>query len=57
MKVKMTLSIGYSNAGQEEIVEVDDDSTENDLAEDWQNWINNYIDGGWEIIEKGEQKI
>ena len=58
MKVKMMLGIGYSNANQEEIIDVDDDDynacetqedKDNLLHEYWVDWSNNYIDGGWVI--------
>ncbi len=59
--LKVTLSIGYSNAGQEDIIEVDDDELsecENDEEREelcegyWKDWSDNYIDGGYELIEE-----
>jgi hypothetical protein len=51
MKVKFTLSIGLGGK-QEEIIEFDDDTTEDDLDCAWKDWAWNYIDGGPHIIEQ-----
>jgi hypothetical protein len=55
IKVTFNLSIGFLNAertGDFEF-EVEDNATDeeinNTLEEYWQDWIWNYIDGGWEI--------
>ena len=54
-KFKVSLSIGFENATQLDTLEVSDDElaeceTEEDreklLNEYWQDWANNYIDGG-----------
>jgi hypothetical protein len=59
-QMKVTLGIGFANAKQEEIIYIDDDEwsecetneqRENLMNEYWQDWANNYIDGGTEIIE------
>jgi len=52
MKVKMTLSIGFPVATRKEIIELDDDMTDDELHEEWELWSNNYIDGGFEIIHE-----
>ena len=61
MLVRFTLSIGYSNASHEEDVDIDDDDflacetqeqKDRLLEEYWNDWSNNYIDGGFEVIEK-----
>lgn len=57
MKIKMTLGIGYPNANQEEIIEVADDASEEEIEEIWQEWSNNYIDGGFEIIETPNKSL
>jgi hypothetical protein len=55
MKYRVSLSIGFVGAKHEDIIDVDDDElaacdTDNardDLLEQyWQDWANNYIDGG-----------
>ncbi len=61
---KFTLGIGYAGAGHEEGMTVDDmgytdeewnelseEQRESELQENWTDWSNNYIDGGWEIIK------
>ena len=46
MKVTFTLSIGYANASRREVLEYEDDVTDEELDKDWQDWAWNYIDGG-----------
>lgn len=50
-KAKFTLSIGYPTARHEEVVEIDDDTTDEQLQKDWEQWMWNYIDGGPERLE------
>ena len=58
LKVKFTLSIGFPTAVRKEIlkIEVGDNATEDEIEEqlnnEWQLWITNYLDGGAEIIER-----
>ncbi len=61
MKVKMILGIGFPNAKQEEVIDVDDDDynacktqeeREDLLHGYWMDWSNNYIDGGWVIEDE-----
>lgn len=59
MKYRVTLSIGFVGAVHEDVLDVDDEelaSCETDeqrddlLNEYWQDWANNYIDGGiWPV--------
>ena len=60
MKLKVYLSIGYVVGNHEDVIEVDDDdynACETDdqrdklLGEYWQDWANNYIEGGFKIVE------
>ena len=46
MKVEFTLSTGFAAARRIEIFDYDDDVTDEELDEDWKDWIWNYIDGG-----------
>lgn len=46
-RIKFSLSIGYANAGHEEVVEFDDDATDEQIEQDYQDWCSSYIDGGW----------
>lgn len=50
-KYKFTLSIGYSNASHKEIMEYDEEPSEDELEEDWTQWTYNFIDGGYEQVE------
>jgi len=58
MNVSVNLSIGYPTATREDIIEIDDteyeecetdDEKENLIQEYWNEWAQNYIDGGWTI--------
>lgn len=58
MKIKVSLSIGYSGGHKDEI-EIDDEELEG-MSDEEKNkyieeivigWANNYIDIGWEIKE------
>ena len=60
MMAKVTLSIGFPTAKHEDEIEIDDtelaecetvQQKEDLLHEYWQDWSNNYIDGGIELIE------
>jgi len=59
MKIKVNLNIGYSNANREDIIEIPDIEFEGmsevekeDYISDYvEEWSNNYIDLGWEIID------
>ena len=51
MIVKFTLSIGYYNAKREEVFEVDDDMSDEELDQQWQEWAWEKIDGGPHKIE------
>jgi len=53
MRVKFTLSIGYDTAVREEIMEYDEDTSEEEIQIDWENWIANFIDGGFHILKEG----
>lgn len=48
IKVKFTLSIGFPGAKHEEIVEMEEYCTDEDIEECYQEWCNQYLDGGWE---------
>lgn len=53
VKVKFTLSIGY-NGKHEDIVDVPDDATHEDIQGYYEEWCQNYLNGGWERMEDGE---
>jgi len=58
LKIKFTLSTGFVGAEHEETVELEfkDDMTEEEIEEilekHWEDWIWNYIDGGWKILKE-----
>lgn len=52
MKVTFTLGIGFVGARHEEVIEFDDDTTDEELDEFWTDWSHNYIDGGWSKDER-----
>ncbi len=49
MKVKFKLGIGYTGK-HEEIVEFKDDASEEYIQQCLEDWANNYIDWGYEIL-------
>ena len=60
MKIKVTLSIGYSTANREDVIEVDvdeynecetDEERDNLLYQYWKDWSSDFIDGGWEEMK------
>ena len=52
MKIKATLSIGFTNAKHEEILDIPDGVLETEYFDWVQEWANNYIELGWEVMEK-----
>lgn len=52
MKVEFYLGIGYANAEYVEEVELPDDYTEQDIQEEFDDWVNNWIYSGWQIIDE-----
>ncbi len=60
MRFRVTLGIGFANGEQEDEIDIDDDdldACETDeereelIWEYWQEWANNYIDGGISPVE------
>lgn len=59
MKVEFRLDIGYGRrAGQFDVLDFPElDEMENEeeikkfLEREWQTWVWEYVDGGWDIIE------
>lgn len=49
MKVKFVLCEGYSrNDDRTELVDFEDDATEEEIEKAWQDWVWEYTDGYWE---------
>lgn len=51
-KYKYYLGIGFPGAEHEEIVGFPDDVTEADVEEDFQDWMNGYLDAGFYEVEE-----
>lgn len=43
----MSMSIGLVRCQREEIVEFEDDATDDEIQEYYEEWVNNHLDGGW----------
>lgn len=56
MKVKFTLGIGFAGVHQEEEVEFDDELTEDEIYAELDEWKYQYIDAGYEILEKPDER-
>lgn len=54
MKVKFMLSIGQAG-GQEEIVDLPDGMKEDEIYKEVNEWIWEYIDCGYTILENGDE--
>lgn len=46
-KIVFSLSIGYSGCVRKEVVEYYHDATDEEIEQDYLDWRNNYLDGGW----------
>lgn len=50
-KIKFTLSIGFTSARRQEVVEFEPDATDEEINEAYQAWCSRYMDGGWSEVE------
>ena len=50
-KVQFYLGIGYPGADHKEIVEFEDNVTDEEIDEYLNEWASNYIDYGWNILD------
>lgn len=46
-KIEFSISIGLAGCKRTEIVEYYHDATDEEIEEDYMEWRNNYLDGGW----------
>ena len=53
-RVKFTLDIGFVGATHVEIFEFEDDTTDAQIEEEYETWVSNYMDGGWHVLEDGD---
>lgn len=51
MKVEFSLNIGWNNK-QTEVVEYEEDMTDEELDVEWSIWSSDYIDGYWKRIDE-----
>ena len=51
--MKVEFSVGIGRHYEREFIEYEDDTTDEELDVHWQDWIMNYIDGGWDKLEEG----
>jgi hypothetical protein len=49
-KINVTLTIGYPCAKHEDVLEVEDDATDEDINQEVADWANNYIEYYWEKV-------
>lgn len=50
-KIKLYIETGYCGANYSEVVEVDDDTTDDELNRAAFDYMQDYIDYGWEELE------
>lgn len=53
MKVKAFLNVGYPAASREEVFEIDDGATDEEIEEEVKQWVFDHIDWYWEKGESG----
>ena len=46
-RIHFHLGVGYAGAVYDEIVEFEDDSTEEEIREEFEDWVNGYEDCSW----------
>lgn len=49
-RIKVHLNVGFPGTAHEDIIEFDDDASEEEIEEAYRDWKNDRIDGYWEII-------
>lgn len=50
-KIKFTISLGLVGCSREDVIEFEDDTTEEEIQEAYEDWRLEQLDGGWEEIE------
>jgi len=51
-KIKCYCHNGFAGEMKEGIVEIEDNATEEDIEQEFQDWVNNNIDMGWYEIKE-----
>lgn len=54
-KIKFLLSIGYSGADHSDVMEYADDASDETINADYDQWCQNYMDGGWWVVEDEDE--
>lgn len=49
---RFTFATGYVGTEEEEFIEVDDDTTDDEVHRMWVDWIWNYVDGEYTEVEQ-----
>ena len=55
-RVKFTLNIGFVNAQCVDVQEYDDDATQEEIDQDWEQWVWDYIYGSARFLTDGEDE-
>jgi len=55
IKIKVYLSIGFYDSIREEVLELDDGVTDEEIEEEVRDWKNNYIEWGWKKLPEGDE--
>lgn len=51
-KVKFYLGTGFASAAHEEVMEFDDDTTDEEISENFRDWYKEKLDASWWNIEE-----
>lgn len=51
MKVEFYLGTGLVGGERTEVIELPDDYTEDDIEAEYQEWVHNFLDKSWHILE------
>lgn len=46
-RIHFHLGIGYANAVRDEIIEFEDDATVEEIAEEFNDWVDSHEDASW----------
>ena len=49
--IKFYASLGYCNADEEDIIKYENDITNQEIEDDWKEWINGVLDSGWYEVD------
>lgn len=52
MKVKFMLGTGLVGGYREQVFRLPDDYTEDDIEAEYQEWVNDFLDKSWHILEE-----